>query len=114
MRRHSGHSQPSTHGRSARDPPPTRPRPAPHTLAGRRTTLRLTAAPFSGFRERDDEAVVATWCPENSKCGLKQELETLLDKKARRAFPPRAARHAWRAAAAFCRQADIPPDPPPT
>lgn len=49
---------------------------------GRRTTLRLTAAPFSGFREDPEEAVIASWCPENNKCGLKQELETLLDKKA--------------------------------
>lgn len=64
----------------------------PRSRPGRRTTLRLTAAPFSGFREHKDEAVVATWCPENHKCGLKQELETLLDKKARvSAFRPPTA-----------------------
>ena len=48
---------------------------------GRRTTLRLTSMPFSGFREAPEEAVAALWCPDGRKCGHKQELRSLLDKK---------------------------------
>lgn len=36
---------------------------------GSKTSVRYTNAAFQGFRERDDEAVMAKWCNEFKRCG---------------------------------------------
>ena len=53
---------------------------------GKKTSLRLTNAIFQGYREKDDEAVLAKWCQEQKlshvPCGQHEELRRLVEKKA--------------------------------
>ena len=52
---------------------------------GKKTSLRLTNAIFQGYREKDDEAVLAKWCQEQKlshvPCGQHEELRRLVEKK---------------------------------
>ena len=64
---------------------------------GKKTSLRLTNAIFQGYREKDDEAVLAKWCQEQKlshvPCGQHEELSRLVEKKAH-ALNPRFIEYA--------------------
>ena len=64
---------------------------------GKKTSLRLTNAIFQGYREKDDEAVLAKWCQEQKlshvPCGQHEELRRLVEKKAH-ALNPRFIEYA--------------------
>ena len=51
------------------------------STGGSKTSVRFTNAAFQGFREYDEEAVVAKWCNEYKRCGHLNELFRLNEKK---------------------------------
>ncbi|CAL6382045.1 unnamed protein product [Bathycoccus prasinos] len=57
---------------------------------GKKTSFRLTNAIFQGYRENEKEAVLAKWCQDKTSrvpCGKREELTSLIEKKAHAVNP---------------------------